>query len=87
MKSKVDLRRETVIAKVNEYSDSLIQLIEKSRADCMKLSKKVKQFTEQLDKSSKELDELVKQFDTFKINEKKLKSVLYSQRKYRENSS
>lgn len=56
LKIEVDLRRETVIARVHKYSDSLIQTIEKSRIECIRLSKQVNQFTEEMEKSSKDLD-------------------------------
>lgn len=85
LKNEVDLRRETVLAKVHEYSDNLIQTIEKSRTDCMKVSRKVNQLTEEIQNSSKELDELLKQFDTLNIDEKKFESIKSSASTLKEN--
>lgn len=75
LKRKVYLRSEEVKAKVDKHTDCLIEAIENSKKDCTKISKQANRITAEIEKSRKLLDELVKEFDTYEINEKKYEKL------------
>lgn len=69
VKRQVDLRREELKMKIDDCSDDIIKDAEKAKLNCMKLSKEVNQLKKDIDKSKKELVEMIAQFDTFTVKE------------------
>jgi hypothetical protein len=70
----VDLRREQLKAKIDDYSDELIESLKTTEANCIKLSKEINDITNKIKKSKTVLDELMKkknknrdEFLTFKL--------------------
>ena len=70
IKRKVDLRREDLIERIHNYSDEIIQSIERTQSECLKMSKEVNQLTVEVEKSKRNLNELIKSFNTDKGKEK-----------------
>lgn len=75
IKRQVDLRREDLKSRIDQYSDETIQSIERSKSSYIKLSKEVNRIATNIDKSKTELDEFVKQLDTLKIDVTKFESI------------
>ena len=78
IKRQVDIRREDLKEKIDKYSDEVIQSIEGTQVNYIKLSKEVNQITTNIEKSKKELSEFIKRFDTFEIDEKKFETIKQS---------
>ena len=72
IKRSVDLRREDLIQRIHNYSDKIIKSIENTQAECLKTSKKVNQLTVEVEKSKRNLKDLIKSFNT---NEKITESI------------
>ena len=75
IKRKVDIRREDLKMKIDKYSDEVIQSIEGTQVNYIKISKQVNQISTNIEQSKKELDDYVKRFDTFDIDEKKFEAI------------
>ena len=75
IKREVDIRREKLKTDVDKYSNEVIQSIENTQLNYMKLSKQASQISKKIGESKKELDDYIKQFDTFEIDEKKFENI------------
>lgn len=75
IKRKVDIRREDLKSKIDKYSDEAIQSIERSKSSHIELSKRAKIVAIDIEKSKRNLDEFIKQFDTLEINETKFENI------------
>lgn len=75
VKRQFDLRREDVNLEIDTYSDEIIQSVESTKANCMKLSKEVNMLTAYINTSKKELTDLIERFDTLNIDEKKFGDI------------
>jgi uncharacterized UBP type Zn finger protein len=78
LKRKVDLRREELKLKIDEYSDQLVQSIEATYARnyvCTQLSKGKKLMKEPFIESNNELNKIIKEFDIFEFNDKKFEEL------------
>ena len=75
IKRKVDIRREDLKMKIDKYSDEVIQSIEGTQVNYIKISKQVNQISTNIEQSKKELDYYMKRFDTFDINDKKFEDI------------
>lgn len=75
IKRKVVLRRKDLKAKIDNCSNEIIRSISSTQMDCIKSLKQVNQRSITIDLSKKELDELIANFDTFDINEKKFGDI------------
>lgn len=62
IKREVDLRREDLKLKIDDYSDSIIQSKNKKQVDWIRLSKEVNHLQTEIYKSSNQLDELINRF-------------------------
>lgn len=76
IKRTVDLRREDLKLKIDTFSDKIIQSVESTKENCLQLSIKVNQLTTELDKSKRELSELIARLDTFDTNEANFRDVM-----------
>jgi len=75
IKRQVDIRREVLKMKIDKYSDEVIQSIEGTQGNYIKISKQVNQISTDIEQSKKELEEYVKRFDTFDINDRKFEAI------------
>jgi DNA repair ATPase RecN len=75
VKRQVDTRREDLKMKIDKYSDEVIQLIEGTQANYIKISQQVNQISTNIEQSKKELDEYVERFNTLDINDKKYEDI------------
>jgi hypothetical protein len=75
IKRQVDIRREDLKMKIDKYSDEVIQSIESTQKNYIKISKQANQISTNIEQSKKELDSYVKIFDTFYIDEKKFEAI------------
>ena len=75
IKRKVGLRREDLKFKIDTYSDEIIKSIDNTRVNLVKLSKKVNFMNTNLEKSERELNMLMEQFDTLKFSDKKFEEI------------
>jgi hypothetical protein len=71
----VDLRREELKLKIDEYSDQLVQSIEATQLKCTQLSKGNKLMKEPFIESNNELNKIIKEFDIFEFNDKKFEEL------------
>ena len=67
IKRQVDMRREVLKNKIDEFSDDLIKSIESSQATLIKLSKKVNEISIHIKRSKKELYRITKEFTSFEF--------------------
>ena len=75
IKRQVDLRREDLKKKIDTYSDETIESINNTQMTCQKLAKKVNKLSKDFEDSKIKLNELIRQFDTFKISEQKFHEI------------
>jgi len=75
IKRQVDIRREDLKMKIDKYSDEVIQSIEGTQGNLILISKQVNQISTDIEQSKRELDDYVKRFDTFEIDEKKFEAI------------
>ena len=75
IKRQVDIRREDLKFKIDTYSDQIIKSVEMDQMNLIKLSKEANQLTTNIEKSRKDLNELVTQFDTLEFNDKKFEDI------------
>ena len=78
IKRQVDIRREELKLKLDNYSDEILQSIESAKENCVKLSQESKRLSREIRNSKKELTELIDRFDTFEIDEKKFEEIRQS---------
>ena len=78
LKRQVDLRREELKLKLDNCSDEIIQSIEITKEDCIKLSKETKRYSTEIQQSNEKLTKLIDRFDTFDIDEKKFEEIRQS---------
>jgi len=75
VKRQVDIRREDLKFKIDKYSDEMIKSVELDQMNLIKLSKEANQLTTNIEKSRKDLNELVTQFDILEFNDKKFEDI------------
>jgi hypothetical protein len=75
IKRQVDIRREDLKLKIDTYSDEIIKSIDNTQVNLVKLSKEVNLMNTNLEKSERELNILMEQFDTLKFNDKKFEEI------------
>jgi hypothetical protein len=75
IKRDVDLRRETLKLKIDNYSDEIIQSIELNQQNYIKLSQEVNQIALNIENSKKKLNSLMSQFDTLDFSDDKFKET------------
>lgn len=63
IKRQVEMRRKDLKLKIDSYSDDMVRSIESTRLECMKSAKEVNWLTTQLERSNKELGELIERFE------------------------
>ena len=75
IKRQVDIRREDLKLKIDNFSDEIIKSVELNQKSYIKLSKEVNKITENINKSKNELNDLIAQFDTLEFNDKKFQDT------------
>jgi len=75
IKRQVDIRREDLKFKIDNYSNLIIKSVELNQIKYIKLSKEVNEITENIEKSKKEFDKLTSRFDTLEFNDKKFEDI------------
>jgi DNA repair ATPase RecN len=75
IKRQVDLRREYLKEKIDTYSDETIESINNAQINCQKLAKEVNKLSKDFEDSKINLNEQIKEFDTFKISEQKFQMI------------
>jgi chromosome segregation ATPase len=78
LKRQVDLRREELKLKLDNCSDEIIQSIERTKDNCIKLSRESKRLNTEIENSKKDLTELIDDFDTFEIDNEKFEEIRQS---------
>jgi len=79
LKRQVDLRRETLKLELDNCSDEIIQSIESTKDNCIKLSKESKMLSTEIEflkeLSNEKLTMLIDDFDTFEIDNEKFEDI------------
>ena len=75
IKRQVDIRREDLKFKIDNYSDEIIKSLELNQKNLIQISKEVTQMTIVIEKSKNELNKLMTQFETLETNEKKFEDI------------
>jgi len=75
VKRQVDIRREDIKFKIDKYSDEIIKSVELDQMNLIKLSKEANQLKTNIEKSRKDLNELISRFDTLEFNDEKFKDI------------
>jgi len=75
VKRQVDIRREDLKFKIDKYSDEIIKSVEMDQMNLIKLSKEANKLTTNIEKSRKDLNELISRFDTLEFNDEKFKDI------------
>ena len=81
IKRKVDLRREDLIQRIHSSSDEIIKSIESTQNECLKMSKDVNQLNVEVEKSKKNLNKLINNFNTV---EKRQESWIFLNENFRD---
>ena len=72
IKRQVDLRRETLKHEIDEYSDKILEQVEKAKSDSMKIQVQIENISKVIDLANIELDKLRDQFNALDLNETNL---------------
>ena len=75
IKNHVNSRREDLKYEIDKYADKLIQSIDYNQFTCIELSKENIQLAKTYEDSKRQLDELIKHFDTFEIEDLNFKHI------------
>jgi hypothetical protein len=75
IKRNVDWRREELKLRIDICSEEIIQSIESTKVNCIKLSKEINQLSNKIIQSKTELNELVQQFGSLNKDQQKLEDV------------
>lgn len=75
IKNKVDLRREKIKVEIDKYSDQLIQSIDSTRVNCVRLQTQVIRLANDIEKSNNELNELTGRFNASTNDENELENI------------
>lgn len=78
IKRKVELRREDLKMKIDQYSDEMIHNTETTQLKCRKLSEFMDNLTAEINTSKIKLDKLINQFDSFQLNDTKIIDIKQS---------
>jgi len=74
---QVDIRRETLLKEIHEYSDELIQKIAKLKQDCFDNSKNPSITTKTIDEIKTKLNSLNIMLDSLELGDKQHKEIMY----------
>ena len=72
-KRKVDIRRESLKAEIDDYSDGLIKSLDTAQTEFIKLSKEENELSTNIKAFKKQLDEITGKFDVLEFDDKKFK--------------
>ena len=75
IKRQVVLRREVLKERIEKYSDETIESINNAQVTCQKLAKEVNKLSKDFDNAKLELNELINQFDTFKVCDQRFQEI------------
>jgi hypothetical protein len=75
VKRQVDIRREDLKFRIDINSDEIIKSVELNQINLIKLSKEANQLKTNIEKSRKDLNELIAQFDTLEFNDEKFNDI------------
>jgi hypothetical protein len=75
IKRNVDWRREELKLRIDICSEEIIQSIESTKGNCIKISKEINQLSKKIIQSKTELNELVQQFGSLNKDQQKLEDV------------
>ena len=64
--------------KIDMFSDEMIQTIENTESECIRMSKEVSQLSEEIGRADQTLANLSESFDSFEINDKKFEDIKLS---------
>ncbi len=76
LKKEVDIRKEDLKFKIDNYADKITESILTTEKECMLNKRKIEENTKELAVSRRELDLLILEFDSFEINDKKMNVIL-----------
>ena len=77
LRIQVELRREEMKNKIDDYSNEIIESIDKFEKECRETSQKIDELTRELEVSKQTLNKLIQEFDSFDINDKKSSDITY----------
>ena len=69
IKKQVNLQRETLKNSIDIYYETIIEKVESSENDCYKISKDIENESDKLNVSKKELEEIIRELDSYEIND------------------
>lgn len=75
IKRKVEVRREDFKLRVDEYANEVIKSIDSTKNSFLILSKEISKIAMEIEKTKKEVDSLIENFETFEIDDKKFKDT------------
>ena len=76
MNRLVDIRRETLIMEIQEYSDKFIEEIVNAKRKCLEVTKSIIVTTKNFDACKVTLAEPHDSFDSFEINDKRCEEIV-----------
>ena len=75
IKRQIDLRREYLKSKIDNYSDEIIESVEMYQKNYIKISKEINEIRTNIEKSKVDLNNSMLQFDTLEFNDKKFEDI------------
>ena len=78
IKIQVRMQKENLKMKIDMFSDEMIQTIENTESECIRMSKEVSQLSEEIRRADQTLANLSESFDSFEINDKKFEDIKLS---------
>ena len=75
IKQKVDVQREELKLKIDDYSNEIIGQIDQTKTDCIKMAKEINQITTDIENLRTDLNNLVQRFDSFEFNDEKYEDI------------
>lgn len=77
LKKEVDLRKDDLKMKIDQYADQIIENILNTEKECLSNKRRIEDSNKELVTTRRELDMLILEFDSFEINDKKFNAILY----------
>ena len=76
IKRLVDLRREELKNNIDDYSNEIIEVIERTKAGLVAVTKNVNHFDKEIENSRSQINKLFENFDTFEFDDKKINNLM-----------
>ena len=76
LKRKVDIRREDLKLKIDDYSNEIVSKIDQTQKDCIKMAKEIDAISKDIVNYKTDLNTIIQSFDSFEFNDEKHDDII-----------